>query len=224
MSLAGRSVTAGVTTSHTVIFTFWGGGGVSLSHRREDINHVGLRILTRSSPAHHFHPAVALLRNEKRELKKKKQLHAAGGVKRVTLLLNRLMSNSDELFSKPLTDRPAAERGWETQTGRKSTLHSAVILLPSPVDDKLVFEPGCIWAKFVVGAKSRVHANSEPVQSFRSGSRKHNKCVERASSVFSPHLRRLRLYIARCLRRLGLRMAEHQSLLRSSSMAECHQA
>lgn len=87
-------------------------------------------------------------------------------MKRVTLLLNRLMSNSDELFSKPLTDRPAAERDSATQTGRKSTLHGSVIFLPSPVDDKLVFGPGYIWAKVVVRVKSRVHANSEAAQSF----------------------------------------------------------
>ena len=50
---------------------------------------------------------------------------------------------------------------------------STIILLPSPVDDKLVFGLGYIWTTFVVRVKHRVHTNSAGERSsFLSGPQK----------------------------------------------------
>lgn len=118
-------------------------------------------------------------------------------------LLVHLMSNSDDLCSTPVTDKPAAEtfpskQDLGTQTVKKqhsNTFQSTIILLPSPVDDKLVFVLGYIWTTLVVRVKPCIHTNSAgDGSSFLSGPQKmfSNKCGEQASSISAAHLHRCR--------------------------------
>lgn len=73
----------------------------------------------------------------------------------------------------------------------RAAFQSAIILLPSPVDDRLVFGLGHIWTTVVVSAKLHVHTNSPGgCSSFLSGPQKmlKSKCGKQAFSISSPHL------------------------------------
>lgn len=96
------------------------------------------------------------------------------------------MSNSDKLCSTQQTDKQTVEmfspkQDLDTQSlknmySNPATFQSTIILLPSPMDDKLVFGQGYIGTTFVVGVKHHAHTNAAgECSSFLSGPQKNVK-------------------------------------------------